>query len=115
MHRSQNGQAESLLLRQDGPNVLLPVIVHPNARREAVIDIHDHSLRIDIKGAPEKGAANEAVIRFLASIFSKSRSEIDIRHGHTSRRKLLVLYNCVACDILRILTPLIKERAKSNE
>jgi uncharacterized protein (TIGR00251 family) len=105
----------TLSLKQDGPNVLLPVIIHPHARRDAVIDIHDNSLRIDIKDAPEKGAANAAVIRFLASVFSKSRSEIDIRHGHTSRRKLLVLYNCVVCDIMQILTPLIKERAKSNE
>jgi uncharacterized protein len=102
---------DPLLLRQDGANVLLQIIVHPNARREAITGVHDQSVRIDIKGVPERGAANEAVIRFLSSVFSKPRSEIEIRHGHTSRRKLLVLYNCTACDIVKKLTPLIKERA----
>ena len=96
-----------LSLTQDGLNVLLPVIVHPNARRDIVVGIHDHCLRIDIKGVPERGEANTAVIRFIAELVAIPRFRIDIRRGHTSRRKLLVLHNCRTCDIVAKIAPYI--------
>ena len=98
---------ESFQVSQDGQNVLLPIIVRPNAPRSAIIGIHDGCLRLSIKGAPEHGKANTAVIRFFASLLSKSCSEIDIRHGRASKRKRLVLHNCRACDIVAILSPYV--------
>ena len=109
-HRSKMADSKPLLLTQDGSTVLLSVIVHPNARRDAISGIHDRCLRIDIKANPERGEANAAVIRFLADVLSKPRSEIDIRHGRASRRKLLVLYNCRVCDIVAVLVGVYKLR-----
>ena len=94
-----------IFLTQDGPDVLLSVLIRPNARRNAIVGIHDRCLRIDIHAAPERGEANDALIRFLADLLSMPRSEIDVRRGHTSRRKLLVLHNCHACAIVATIAP----------
>ncbi len=65
----------------------------PNAKRNHIERITDKDLKVWIKKPPEKGLANEALIALLAEYFDISKSQIKIIKGHTSRKKLLQLYN----------------------
>jgi len=71
--------------------ITLQVLIKPNARSNAVLGVHGDRLKIAIHAAPEKGAANQTLIKFLADEFDLKQSDIEITHGHTSRQKVVVL------------------------
>jgi uncharacterized protein YggU (UPF0235/DUF167 family) len=48
-------------------------------------------LRIRLAATPADGAANEALIRFLAERLSVPRSSLCIASGQTSRSKIVVI------------------------
>ena len=100
-------------LRQDGPDVVIRVLVHAGAKRNAIVKEHDHALRVDIKAAPERGAANDALIRFFATLFLKPVSDVEIRHGHVSRNKVLVIRSCLCSDIELIVIQNLRSVASS--
>jgi uncharacterized protein YggU (UPF0235/DUF167 family) len=49
----------------------------------------DGTLKVRIAAAPEKGAANEALIAVLADHFGVPRSAVAITSGHVARMKLV--------------------------
>jgi len=65
------------------------VKVKPKAREEKVEKVDDVNFRVSVKQSPEKGKANQAVIRVLADYFDISQSKINIASGSTSRLKII--------------------------
>lgn len=65
------------------------VKVKTRARQEKIEKIDDTNFKVWVKEAPEKGRANQSVLRVLAEYFSVSRSEIIIISGLTSRKKVV--------------------------
>ncbi|MFH0773592.1 MAG: DUF167 domain-containing protein [bacterium] len=63
--------------------------VKPKAREEKVEKIDISHYIVHTKNLPEKGRANEGVIRLLASYFSLPKSNIVIISGKTSRLKVV--------------------------
>ena len=82
---------------------MIRVHVHAGAKKNALVKEHDQALRVDIKAAPERGAANDALIRFFAKLFSKPVADIELRHGHGCRNKVLVVRNCLCADLVQIV------------
>lgn len=92
--------------------LMLPILVKPGARSSAILGIHDGRLRIQVKALPVKGAANEAVIRFLATQLGLKRDTMEIVAGRSSRRKTLHITSGSRDDMVSILhTALISGRA----
>jgi len=60
----------------------------PNARKESVIEA-DGVLVVRVNVVPEKGKANEAVIKLLAKHFKVAKSKVKIVRGLTSRNKVV--------------------------
>lgn len=76
--------------------VRLAVRVTPRASRNAVEGVRSDGpggphLRIRLKAPPVDGAANEALIRFLADLLDLRSADIAIASGETGRTKLLLL------------------------
>lgn len=69
--------------------LVFKVRVVPRASRTEIIGEHDGALRVRIAAPPVDGAANEELVRLLASAFSIPRSAIEILAGHTSKLKTL--------------------------
>lgn len=67
------------------------VKVKPKAREEKVEKIDESHYIVHTKNAPEKGKANEGVIRQIADHFSVSKSSIAILTGKTSRLKVILV------------------------
>jgi len=65
------------------------VKVKTKAREEKVEKIDDIHYIVHTKNIPEKGEANEGVIRPLSDYFSVSKSHIYIVLGKTSRLKTI--------------------------
>ena len=67
----------------------LKLHVTPGAREDVLAGWQGDSLRVKIRARPEKGRANEAVLRFLAGRLSLTRSRLALVRGATSRDKLI--------------------------
>jgi uncharacterized protein len=67
--------------------VTLTVRIQPRASKNGIVRMEDGSLKIRLTAPPVDGAANEALVKFLAGIFSIAQSQVEIVSGHTSRAK----------------------------
>src|SRR3990172_8099103 len=67
--------------------VTLTVRIQPRASKNGIVRMEDGSLKIRLTAPPVDGAANEALVKFLAGIFSIAQSQVEIVSGHASRRK----------------------------
>ena len=70
----------------------LIIMVTPHATRSQVIGWHENMLKVKIRGIPEKGQVNRALIDFLANILGISKSRITLIRGVTSRKKTVRIH-----------------------
>ncbi|WP_263416572.1 DUF167 domain-containing protein [Terriglobus albidus] len=87
----------SLRLQQSGEDCLLPVRLHPGARRTAITGEHDGALKIALTAPPVEGKANVALLRYLAEILGLSQSRVILKSGQTSRSKM-ILITCIRAE-----------------
>lgn len=66
---------------------LLHVRVTPRARRNALGGMKEGVLAVRLAAPPVEGAANKALIAFLAEAFGVSKSAIRVESGERSRHK----------------------------
>jgi uncharacterized protein (TIGR00251 family) len=76
-------------VRERDGGVRFAVRVHPRASRSAVDGVHDGALRVRLAAPPVDGAANEELVRLLATVLGVSRKDVGIARGATSRSKLV--------------------------
>lgn len=75
------------MIEEAGGTVRFGVLVAPRASREAVLGVHDGALKIALTAPPVDGAANDALIAFLARALGVPKRALRITAGQTSRRK----------------------------
>ena len=80
---------------EDG-GVRLAVRLTPRARRDALAGIEEDAdgrpvLALRLAAPPVNGAANKALVAFLAKALAIPKSAITIRSGETARQKMLFL------------------------
>jgi uncharacterized protein len=95
----------SLTLRATIHGCTLNVRVHPGARRNAIIGIHDGALKISLTTPPTDGRANAALMAFLAEALSIPRARITLTTGATSRSKTLHLEGLTPEALTAVLEP----------
>ncbi|VAX20861.1 COG1872 [hydrothermal vent metagenome] len=69
--------------------VRLKVYVAPRASKTAVAGYYGEALKIRLAAPPVDGAANEALIAFIAKLFKTPKSGISIVGGIKSKRKVV--------------------------
>lgn len=67
----------------------LDIHVQPRAKRDEIAGWHGGRLRVRLTAPPVDGAANEALIRFLAKALGVRRSQITLTLGERGRDKTL--------------------------
>lgn len=72
----------------------LKVKVTPNAKSTKVIGYQGDLLKVHVTAAPEKGAANEAVVSLLAAYLQVPKRCIFLIHGATSSLKEFLIEEC---------------------
>lgn len=76
----------------------LKLRVVPGARRDAVLAVHGDALRVAVRAVPEKGRANEAVVRLLASALAVPPGAVALVAGHGGRDKVVELRGLDAAE-----------------
>ena len=83
--------------------VRLQLRVKPGGRADRLVGPHDGALKLEVRAAPERGRANEAVIRLLAGVLGVGRSQVAVIAGTTGRDKVVSVSGPSAVDVARRL------------
>jgi uncharacterized protein (TIGR00251 family) len=78
-------------LAPSAAGITLAVRVVPRAGRTSVAGVRGDALLVRLAAAPVDGAANDALVAFLADIFDRPRRDITLVAGHTSRDKRIAI------------------------
>ena len=71
--------------------IVMAVRVVPRAGRTAIAGIRGDALLVRLAAAPVDGAANDALVAFLADTFDRPRRDITLIAGHASRDKRVAI------------------------
>ena len=81
----------------------LSVRIQPRASKNELVRKEDGGLKIRLTAPPVDGAANEALIRFLADALSVPKSSVELVSGHTSRDKIVRIHGISGAEAERLL------------
>jgi uncharacterized protein len=90
---------------EDPQGVTIEVQVVPRARRSGVDGALGDALKVRVAAPPVEGAANEALIAFLATALRLRRRDIELLSGERSRHKRLRLTGMSAEAVAKALLP----------
>lgn len=79
--------------------MLVSVRVIPRASKSAVAGMRGEALVVRLSAPPVDGAANEALVVFLAKTFGRPRRDVSIVSGHTSRDKRVSIDGVSAAEL----------------
>jgi uncharacterized protein len=79
------------------------VRVVPRASKTAAAGEHDGALRVRVAAPPVEGAANDALIKFLAKEFGVPARDVEIRSGHTSKTKVVRVAGASAEQLMSLM------------
>jgi len=71
--------------------VVLPVKLTPNAGRDEIDGWENDALKIRVSVVPEKGKANDRLIKLLSKALHIPKTNISIMQGEKNRQKTLLI------------------------
>jgi hypothetical protein len=86
--------------------IVVPVRAQPRARQARIIGEHGGSLKVAVTDPPEKGKANQAIIKLLANHLGLKQSQVQLLSGASSRNKRFLLVDQQASDVQMNFAPL---------
>lgn len=92
--------SDEIPLEETAEGVLLPVLGRPKASRNAILGAQAGRLKVAVTTVPEKGKANDAILRVLAKALGLRGSQVSLASGETDPRKM-VLVRGISVDELR--------------
>ena len=94
-----------VLLRQRPGAVRFEVRVQPRAARDELAGEHAGALRVHLRAPPVDGAANEALVVFLAGQLGVPRRSVRLVSGAASRTKVIEIDDTARPALDRLLNP----------
>lgn len=85
-------------------SVRINVYVQPRASKTVVAGMHDGCVKIRLAAPPVDGAANAALVEFVAEQLGIAKSRVRITAGMTSRRKTVEVDGVTAEQLSRSLS-----------
>ena len=73
------------------PTTRLRLRVSPGADRAEIVGRHGGSWKVRVTAPPERGRANDAVVRLVAERVSLPRERVAVVAGHAARDKIVEL------------------------
>lgn len=97
------------MLRETKDGVTFAIRVLPRSSKCGLAGLQGEALKIRIKEPPVEGRANDACIRFLASLFKVNKNRIAIEAGHKSKNKQVSIAGLKGEDIRIVLEARLRE------
>ena len=94
---------------RDGVPVFTDLIIRaqPGASRDRIVGVMGDALKVAVSAPPEKGKANEAIERLLASELRLPGGSVKVVAGETSRRKTARIIGLDAIQVRQRLERLL--------
>jgi uncharacterized protein (TIGR00251 family) len=83
--------AQQAFANQNGDGLELTILTQPNASKTHFAEVPDGRIKLRVAAPAVDGAANKAVVEFLAKAFGVAKRQVEILKGQTSRRKTVVI------------------------
>ena len=97
------------VLRETKEGVTLAVRAQPGAKKTAITGVYGEGaatqLKIAVHAPPIEGRANEALIDFLAELFSLPQRDVVLLSGETNRSKVFLLRGVRLQQVQKLLEP----------
>jgi len=85
------------------PNSIeLDIITKPKSSKNSIDGVHDSALKISVTAPPDKGKANQAIIKLLSKALKIPQSSISIVSGETSRRKRVKILGVTTDEVKKL-------------
>lgn len=78
-----------------GQRLVLTLHIQPGAKRTEAVGLHGDALKVRLAAPPVEGAANTALLEFLAATFDVPLRQVTLKHGIKSRRKVVEIRRTV--------------------
>lgn len=85
--------------------VRLQVQVQPRAARTELVGLLGDALKVRLAAPPVEGAANEALVRWLAGVLKVPRASVVIASGVSSRRKVVLVEGASVARVQQLFAP----------
>jgi hypothetical protein len=85
------------------PSTSVRLSVSPGARRSEVVGRHGDGWKVRVAAPPERGRANEAVLKLLAERLDLPRRSLSLVSGHHGRDKVVRMAGISAAELERRL------------
>lgn len=82
----------------------ISIYVQPRASKTVVAGMHDGCVKIRLAAPPVDGAANAALVEFVAEQLGIAKSRVRIVSGTTSRRKVIEVEGVSAEQLSKALS-----------
>jgi uncharacterized protein (TIGR00251 family) len=89
-----------IALLEHAAGVVLPVLAHPRAKRDAILGERAGALHVAVTAPPDKGKANASIQALLAKSLECRSAQISLLSGARSRQKRFLISG-LALDELR--------------
>lgn len=93
-----------LTISEDDEGVTFQVRVSPRAKRSGVLGTHDGALKVSLTAPPVDGAANAALIAYLAKSLAVARGAVQIQSGETARLKRVRVRGVTVARVMELLS-----------
>jgi uncharacterized protein len=103
-----------IAIARHAEGVVLPVLAHPGAKRNAVLGERSGSLRVAVTSPPDKGKANTAIQSLLAECLRCKAAQVTLLSGATARRKRFLIAGITLEELGRRLDDLLRESGQSS-
>ena len=94
---------QNMFYKEAPEGIILHVRAQPGARKDEIAGERADSLKIRITAPPEKGRANEAIIRLLAKKLGLKKSAIRVISGEASRDKRILIQGIGRLELKTLL------------
>jgi uncharacterized protein len=81
------------------------IYVQPRASKTEIAGMHDGLVRIRLAAPPADGAANAALVAFIAERLDIAKSRVRVISGLASRRKVVRVEGMAEAMVVAALTP----------
>ena len=98
----------SSAILQTANGAVIRVHVQPKSRREQILGMHGDRIKLAVTEPPDKGKANEAVLRLIASALNLAPSRVELLRGSTSRQKDLLVREFTVEDAKRLIAEAVR-------
>lgn len=100
----------NVFYKETPEGIILYVRAQPGARKDEIVGEQAGSLKVRVTASPEKGKANEAIIKLLAEELGLKKSAFKIISGETSRDKKILVKGVSLSTLEPCLSRTVKVR-----